>query len=94
ELLVADGRGEEALAELAKVPESAETRRVAALARTGADGAAHDPLADVEAQLAELLGRVKGDDDARQRYLDLLELMGPDDPRTAEARKALSRELF
>ena len=49
---------------------------------------------DVEAQLAELLGRVKGDDDARQRYLDLLELMGPDDPRTAEARKALSRELF
>lgn len=94
EVLVADGRGDEALAELAKVPESAETRRVAAMARTGADGAAHDPLADVEDQLAELLGRVKGDDEARQRYLDLLELMGPGDPRTAEARKALSRELF
>ena len=96
EVLVADGRGDEALAELAKVPESAETRRVAALARTAGEGGAvaDDPLADVEAQLAALLPQVKGDDEARQRYLDLLELMGADDPRTAEARKALSRELF
>ncbi len=99
EVYVVGGRGEEALALLAKVPESAETRRVAALARTGAgtspDATADDgPLADVEAQLDDLLGRVKGDDDARQAYVDLLELMGPDDPRTAAYRKALTRQLY
>ena len=37
---------------------------------------------------------MKGDDDARQQYVDLLELMGPDDPRTADYRKQLSRQLF
>ena len=29
-----------------------------------------------------------------QEFLDLLELMGADDPRTATYRKALSRQLF
>jgi putative thioredoxin len=48
----------------------------------------------VEATLEALLPQVKADDDARQQYLDLLELMGPDDPRTAEFRKRLSRQLF
>jgi putative thioredoxin len=98
ELLVGEGRTEEALAELAKVPETPETRRVAAMARTNASPdavAAEDgPLAGVEAKLDDLLERVKGDDDARQEFLDLLELMGPDDPRTADYRKALSRQLF
>jgi putative thioredoxin len=98
ELLVGEGRTDEALAELAKVPETAETRRVAALARTqaapGHEADADGPLADVEAKLDELLGRVKDDDDARQEFLDLLELMGAEDPRTAEYRKALSRQLF
>ena len=105
-LQVGQGRHDEALALLAKIPESAETRRVAALARTsavlgddvaaavegGADGTG--PLADVEATLDALLPRVKADDDARQEFLDLLELMGPADPRTAPYRKALSRQLF
>lgn len=98
ELLVADGRTDEALAELAKIPESAETRRVAALARThgtpGHEADADGPLAGVEAKLDALLPKVKGDDEARQEFLDLLELMGADDPRTAEYRKALSRQLF
>lgn len=98
ELLVGEGRTDEALAELAKIPETAETRRVAALARThGTPGHEDDPdgpLAGVEAKLDDLLGRVKDDDEARQEFLDLLELMGPDDPRTAEYRKALSRQLF
>jgi putative thioredoxin len=97
ELYVGSGRNSQALALLAKIPESAETRRVAALARTGAEGdpAAPDgPLADVETKLDELLTRVKTDDDARQEVVDLLELMGPDDPRTARYRQALSRQLF
>lgn len=98
ELLVGEGRTEEALAELAKIPETAETRRVAALARThgtpGHEADADGPLAGVEAKLDDLLTRVKGDDEARQEFLDLLELMGPDDPRTADYRRALSRQLF
>ena len=91
ELLVGDGRGDEALALLARIPESPETRRVAALARTGAEPAGGD---DTEARLAALLERVKEDDTARQEYLDILELMGPDDPRTAAHRKALTARLF
>lgn len=98
DLHVTDGRHDEALELLAKVPETADTRRVAALARTGTQAVPADdpngPLAGVEAKLDGLLDRVKGDDEARQEYVDLLELMGPEDPRTAEYRKALTRRLF
>ena len=38
---------------------------------------------DYDAKLTALLDRVKDDEDARQEFVDLLELMGPDDPRTA-----------
>ncbi len=92
EILVGQGRTEEALALLARVPETNEVRRVAALARVGAgDGQSHD---DTTAELDSLLDRVKADEAARQRYLDLLELMGPDDPRTAQYRKSLTARLF
>jgi putative thioredoxin len=93
ELLV--GRGDdasttEALALLERIPESAETRRVAALARVGA-ATDHD---EVTVELDQLLDRVKDDDEARQRYVDLLEVLGPDDPRTAGYRKSLTSRLF
>lgn len=90
EHLVVEGQTEEALALLARIPESAETRRVAALARVGI------PVSDddTDAQLEELLPKVKADEDARQRFLDLLELLGPDDPRTANWRKRLTAQLF
>ncbi len=100
ELYVADERPDDALSILAKIPESAESRRVAALARVGnaqPDAAADEgPLAgvDVEAKLAALLERVKDDDSARQEYLDVLELLGSTDPRTVGFRRALSRQLF
>lgn len=101
ELFVASGRQSQALALLAKIPESPETRRVAALARVGHDGEATPPdeaasaaLAGVEAKLDALLDTVRDDEAARQEYLDLLELMGADDPRTADYRRALSRVLF
>ena len=99
ELLVGEGRGEEALALLARIPESAETRRVAALARLGSvdgDGDGAGPGADdgLAARLDGLLERVKDDDDARREFLDVLELLGPDDPRTAGYRKALTARLF
>ena len=31
---------------------------------------------------------MKDDDEARQQFVDLLELMGPDDPRTADYRSS------
>jgi len=89
DILVADGRGDEALELLARIPESDRTRKVAAAARVG-----DAPTDDHDATLTALLERVKDDDDARQQYVDLLELMGADDPRTAEYRQQLTRRLF
>jgi putative thioredoxin len=37
---------------------------------------------------------VKGDDNARQQFVDILELMGPEDPRTAQYRKRLTARLY
>ncbi len=89
ELLIADGNNDEALALLARIPESDRTRHVAALARVGAP--ADD---DYDEQLAVLLDAVKTDDEARQKFVDLLELMGPNDPRTAEYRRQLTSRLY
>jgi putative thioredoxin len=91
ELLGRRGEGEEALALLARVPETAEVRRVAALARVG-PGAGSD--GNVEARLAELLERVKHDEGARREFVDLLEVLGPDDPRTPQYRRALASRLY
>lgn len=45
-------------------------------------------------ELATLLPLVKTDDDARQRYVAVLETMGPDDLRTSGHRRALTAQLF
>ena len=96
ELYIADDRPDDALAILQKIPESPETRRVAALARMGTpdEEAAEELLLDVEPKLKELLERVRDDEEARQEYLDILELMGAGDPRTVEYRRALTTKLF
>ncbi len=90
DLLVAKGLNDDALALLDRIPESDETRRVAAKARLG------DDLGDdgVEGKLDALLDRVKDDEEARQEFLDVLELLGPNDPRTAGYRKEMSKRLF
>lgn len=90
EHLVVEGQQDEALALLARIPESPDTRRVAALARLGVP----ESDDDTDARLAELLPRVKTDEEARQQFVDLLELLGPDDPRTADWRKKLTAALF
>ena len=82
-----DGDREAALNLLERIPESAETRRVAAMARL-------EPVEDIEASLADLLGTVKEDDDSRRRFVDLLELLGPDNPRTSDWRRRLTSALF
>lgn len=90
DLLVGQERGEEALELLARIPENAEVRRIAALARTG-PGADNG---DVEARLERLLGQVKADPGARQEFVDLLEIMGADDPRTSAYRRRLTAQLY
>ncbi len=89
DLLVGQGHAEEALGLLARVPESERTRKVAAAARLS-----QRPDDDFEAQLDALLDQVKTDDDARQRYVDILEIMGIEDPRTAPYRKRLTARLY
>ena len=90
ELLVIAGRHEDALELLAKVPDVPEVRRVAALARMGSAPAADG---DVAAELEQLLGQVKGDEVKKQRYLDLLAVLG-DDARVPDFRRRLATVLF
>jgi putative thioredoxin len=100
ELLAArrdDGDVDEALGLLERIPETPDTRRVAALVRTGvgpATGNGEHGGAEIAAKLEDLLPRVKGDDRARQEFLDLLEVLGSDDPRALDYRRRLTRQLF
>lgn len=87
-LLIDDDRTDDAVELLERIPATPEVRRLLALVRIGS------PDGDVEAELAGLLGSVKHDEDARQRFVDLLEVLGPEDPRTAAWRKRLSAALF
>ncbi len=89
ELLVEQGERDEALGLLERIPETDRTRKIAAAARLG-----DAPDDDYDATLADLLPRVKSDDEARQEFVDILELMGPDDPRTADYRRRLTAQLF
>lgn len=88
ELLVEQGDGDEAVALLNKVPETPEVRHLKARARNP------ELPGDVDARLGELLGQVKADEGARKEFLDLLEVLGPEDPRTTAWRKRLTAALF
>jgi putative thioredoxin len=106
-VLADTNRGAEALALLARIPETADTMTIAAKARLGtsipvvakvgedAGGAeaAEDPFEATVAELETLLETVKADDEARQRYLDLLAVMG-DDERVNGLRRKLAARLF
>ncbi len=93
ELLVESGRSAEALDLLARIPETERTRPIAARARTGAEGEA-SKQAEIETRLTELLPTVKGDDDARQEFVDLLDVLGAEHPATAGWRKKLTAQLY
>tara|TARA_B100000929_G_scaffold41207_1_gene29375 strand:- start:20 stop:793 length:774 start_codon:yes stop_codon:yes gene_type:complete len=82
-----EGDKDEAIKLLEKTPETPETRRVLAIARL-------ENVEDIDSELTELIERVKTDEDARDRFLDLLELLGPEDPRTSEWRQRLTSALF
>jgi putative thioredoxin len=89
ELLIDKDETDEALALLARIPETERVRQLAAQARL-----ATTPDDDYDDRLAGLLDRVKADEAARQEFVDLLEVMGPDDPRTAGYRRQLTSRLF
>jgi len=84
-----EGDVDEALALLGRIPETERTRQVAARARL-----TQAPTDDYDVTLTSLLEQVKADDEARQQFVDILEVMGPDDPRTAKYRKQLTARLF
>jgi putative thioredoxin len=93
ELLVGKGdesARQEALTLLARIPETGDSKRIAALARLGQPAEAQDEMI---AALDELLERVKESDAARREFLDRLELMGAD-PRALEYRRKLTSRLF
>lgn len=89
ELLIVEQQTDEALALLGRIPETERTRKVAATARLGSA-----PTDDHDTTLMALLERVRDDEAARQQFLDILELMGADDPRTASYRRQLTSRLF
>src|ERR1700678_1382259 len=94
-ILIDRGEAAEALAVLARVPGTAAGARLAAEARlveSGVNVAADD--AELDARLNALLERVREDDAARQEFVDLLETLGAEDPRTSSFRRALATRLF
>ena len=88
-ILTGRGEGEGALALLARVPETDQVRKAAAAARLSLR-----PPDDYDLQLAALLDIVKTDDEARQQFVDILEVMGLEDPRTPGWRKKLTMRLY
>jgi len=95
-MLIDRGDAAEALALLARLPETETGRALAAEARlleAGVD-VSNSGREEIEAKLNELLDKVRDDDAARQEFVDLLEAMGAEDPRTNEYRRALAARLF
>jgi putative thioredoxin len=92
-LLIDRGEGDAALDLIARIPETPELRTLAAEARL-ANQAVHVENDEITVTLDGLLERVRDDDAARQEFVDLLETLGADDPRTSTYRKALAARLF
>jgi putative thioredoxin len=95
-VLLDQGEAADALALLARVPETPAVRTLSARARlieSGVNVSTADE-AEVESRLNALLERVREDDAARQEFVDLLETLGPEDPRTRTFRRSLATRLY
>ena len=92
-MMIARGDADDAIALLGRIPETPDTRLLLAEARLSSQQVDVEGVG-VEDLLDGLLDRVRDDTSARQEFLDLLETLGPDDPRTANYRKALAARLF
>ena len=88
-IFVESDRVDEALGLLKRIPESSETRRIEALARTG------DITSDeIIERLEYLLEHVSGNDDARQEFVDLLDVLGSESEQANIFRRKLASKLF
>lgn len=88
-LYVGNGRSDEALELLKRIPESSESRHVAAQARTGVL-----PEDEILGRLDQLLEVVKQDEKAREEFVDLLDVLGPEHSEVKNYRQKLSREIY
>jgi len=82
-----DGDKSEALTLLERVPQNPDVRHLAALARAEA-------VEDIDSRLNELLTLAKEDDEARQAFIDLLEVLGSNNPKATEWRRKLASTLY
>jgi putative thioredoxin len=88
-ILVDTNRSEEALVILKRIPETGETRRIEALARTG-----DISNEEIVRKLNALLDTVSGNEDDRKEYVDLLDVLGPDSEDATFYRRKLASKLF
>ncbi|HJM99687.1 MAG TPA: tetratricopeptide repeat protein, partial [Acidimicrobiales bacterium] len=72
-----------------RIPEYAESRQLLAIARTGDVGGE-----EIHQRLENLLGKVKEDEEARQEYIDLLDVLGSESPEANSYRRKLASKLF
>lgn len=89
QLLIARNAITESIEVLSRVSETPRVGLLLAEARQ-----AFRPNDDYDVTLAGLLPKVKDDENARQKYIDILEIMGANDPRTLNHRKNLTARLF
>ena len=82
-----DGDKSEALTLLERVPQNPDVRHLAALARAEA-------VEDIDSRLNELLALAREDDEARQAFIDLLEVLGSNNPKATEWRRKLASTLY
>ena len=92
-MLLTAGQANDALAVLAPVPEDDDVKMLADAARAAA--LPSDDRSRIEGRLGELIGSVKGDDDARTEAIELIDELAVGDPTgAADWRKKLSTQLF
>ncbi len=82
-----DGDKSEALTLLERVPQNPDVRHLAALARAEA-------VEDIDSRLNELLALAREDDEARQAFIDMLEVLGSNNPKATEWRRKLASTLY
>ncbi len=88
-IFVESDRVDEALSLLKRIPESSETRRIEALARTG--DITQDEIIE---RLEYLLEHVSGNDEARQEFVYLLDILGSESEQANSFRRKLASKLF
>jgi putative thioredoxin len=92
QLLVDSGRYDEALSLLTPLPTTLPVKTVLARAKLAQSGV--NLTGDVELTLEHLLSQAKTDPSARANLLEVLDALGPDDPRYVAYRRRLASLLY